>query len=361
MRVFVPAALVLITVASLAQNNRKAKTSNVRAGVKTPGVQIPFANLKSEAEIPLPTAPATILVDQTVWIGRKDGDSLLRVDPKTNKLLDPASGVKGSCLGLTNAFGSLWAPGCRDQTLNRLDLKTGSLTKSIATGTGSAAKGLVGTSDSLWMFTDDKTTLSRIDPVENRVVAELRLPSGCRNLFVNDSILWVTCEKENKLLRIDPKTNLVSHRIDTPEQPGPIVFGENSIWVLCRAEGKLARIDPKLYEAKPPEPPQGGRGGGPGPAAPPPPPDPKLAKVGGTIDLNIPNSDGDLAFGEGSIWVTSVGFPLTRIDPQTEKVVQQFWGEGGGMVRVGLGSVWLASKEKLLRFDPKRIAATLAE
>jgi len=64
-----------------------------------------------------------------------------------------------------------------------------------------------------------------------------------------------------------------------------------------------------------------------------------------------------------SIWVSLAGFPITRIDPGTDKVVQQFWGAGGGAIQFGLGSVWLSNVHEgtLWRLDPKRIAATLAE
>ena len=65
--------------------------------------------------------------------------------------------------------------------------------------------------------------------------------------------------------------------------------------------------------------------------------------------------------GEGSVWVTSFEFPLSRIDPSTNEVVQQFHGKGGDAIRVGLGSVWLSNLEagNVWRLDPKRIEATL--
>ena len=71
--------------------------------------------------------------------------------------------------------------------------------------------------------------------------------------------------------------------------------------------------------------------------------------------------DGDIAVGEGSVWVTSFEFPLSRIDPSTNAVVQQFYGKGGDAVRVGLGSVWLSNLEahNVWRLDPRRIEATL--
>jgi virginiamycin B lyase len=91
--------------------------------------------------------------------------------------------------------------------------------------------------------------------------------------------------------------------------------------------------------------------------------DPKTDKVIKTIELGVPGAEGSIAIGQGSVWVSQAGFPLTRIDPATDKVVQQFWGEGGGLVHFGLNSLWLGKVggDKLWRVDPKRVAATLAE
>ncbi len=74
-------------------------------------------------------------------------------------------------------------------------------------------------------------------------------------------------------------------------------------------------------------------------------------------------AQGGIAIGHGSVWVTQTGFPLTRIDPATEKVAQQFWGPGGGAIHFGEGSIWLTNLQSgtLWRFDPKRVLATLAE
>jgi len=91
--------------------------------------------------------------------------------------------------------------------------------------------------------------------------------------------------------------------------------------------------------------------------------DPKTNKVVATIDVGVPGTGGEISFGEGSLWVTAFEFPLSRIDPATDKVVQQFAGKGGDAVRAGLGSVWLSNLEagNVWRIDPKRIEATLPE
>jgi len=188
--------------------------------------------------------------------------------------------------------------------------------------------------DSVWILSDDKTTLSRVDPDQNKVVSELRLPAGCNTLTWGETALWVTCPSENRVLRINPETTLVEKRIEVSGQPAALAIGESSLWVLCLKDGKVDRIDPKTN------------------------------KVTKTIETGVSGTThGGIAFGQGSVWVTLPGFPITRIDPVTEKVMQQFWGRGGGAIEFGQGSLWLTNVEDgtLWRIDPKRILATLAE
>jgi virginiamycin B lyase len=60
--------------------------------------------------------------------------------------------------------------------------------------------------------------------------------------------------------------------------------------------------------------------------------------------------------------VTSFGYPLSRIDPDSNKVVQQFVGTGGDAVREKWVYVGVRfARGKVWRLDPKLIAATLAE
>lgn len=303
-----------------------------KTGIKTPGVQIPAATLKSEAEIPV-EGPGWIAIADSILVESKAKDSLIRIDPKTNKPLDPVAGLKKPCSGTIVAFGSLWVPNCETRTLTRMDPKTFKVSATLAIGAGDVMIGLAATADSVWMMTDNLTTLSRIDPVQNQVVGEMRLPAGCNDMVFGETALWITCPAESKLYRVNPETNLVEKRIDVSAGPRSLALGENSIWVLCEKEGKVDRIDPKTN------------------------------KVTKTIELNVPNAGGSIAYGEGWLWVTQAGFPITRIDVQNEKVAQQFWGEGGGLIAAGSGAIWLSdtSGGKVVRFDPKRILATLAE
>ncbi len=110
-------------------------------------------------------------------------------------------------------------------------------------------------------------------------------------------------------------------------------MGEGAIWTLNQGVGSVSRIDPQTN------------------------------KVTATIEVGVPGSGGDIAVGEGSVWVTAFEYPLSRIDPVTNKVVQQFTGVGGDAVRFGLGSVWLSNlkAQTVWRLDPRRIAATVPD
>ena len=76
-----------------------------------------------------------------------------------------------------------------------------------------------------------------------------------------------------------------------------------------------------------------------------------------TIEAGVPGQGGEIAYGEGAVWVTVLGFPITRIDPSTNRVTQQWKGKGGDSIRVGLGSVWLTDIEAgvVMRLDPARL------
>ena len=303
--------------------------------MKTPGLQIPFASLKADAQFAVESPGAIAFAAPNILIANSSTNSLIQIEAKTNKLLDPISNLNQPCSNPISAFGSLWIANCGNKTLVRAEPKTGKITATLAIGAPAAMYGLAATADSLWMFTDSKTTLARIDPDSNQVVDELRLPAACSQLAFGENSLWAACPSVPRILRIDPQTNLVDQRIEVAAGPRAIAFGAGSVWVLCEKEGKVQRIDPKS------------------------------GKVVKTIDLAVPNAGGNLAFGDGFLWIAQTGFPLTRVDPETdhERVAQQFWGEGGGFIFATPGALWLSNsgKASLWRIDPKRVLATLAE
>jgi len=302
-----------------------------KLGIKTPGVQIPFSTLKAEAEFQAKDRPEWLFFSGVAFVPGKE--VIEKIDPKSNQKIEPIAGLAKACGGMASAFGSLWAPVCGTSSLARIDAKTFKVTQNLAAGVASVPGIIAATSDSIWLLTDEKTTLARIDPDQNLVVGEVRVPAGCRSLSFGETALWLACPAENKVLRINPATNLVDKAIEVSAQPEALAVGGGSIWVLCRKDGKIDRIDQKAN------------------------------KVSKTLELGVPGADGRLAFGEGFLWVTQAGFPLARIDIAAERVMQQFAGEGGGAIAVSPGAIWLSNVKAgtVWRIDPKRVIATFPE
>ena len=311
------------------EKNPKPAAPSTRAGIKTPGIQIPYARLKAESQFALESPAAFLANLDQFYVGLPSQSSLARIDAKTNKLADPISGIAKPCGTILSAFKDLWTADCGKSSVLRLDAKTGKVLATLDIGAGP----LLATADSIWLLADTKTTLLRLDPKDNSIVAEIRLGPACNSMSFGADSLWITCPKDNRLLRLDPKTNLVTKRIETALEPIAAVHGENHVFVLGAKDGKISKVDPKTD------------------------------KVVETIDTAVPGVTGTLAYSDGTLWVSQEGFPLTRIETKSGKVLQQFYGEGGGLLQFAAGSLWIGSSTKpgLARIDPKRVALTLPE
>jgi YVTN family beta-propeller protein len=321
-------ALVLFTYLQAAPRPPKP-------GVKTPGVKIPIEKLKPEAVYAVPGSPDWLAIDPVnkfTWVSNEPKDSVSRLDPASNGVTTITVG-KEPCSGLAAGFGSLWVPNCGDRTIARVDLKTSAVTATMRTGIAESEGSIVAGAESVWIMTDVKGTLARIDPATNTVVAEVYVPSGSYGIAFGEGGVWVTSTAHDSVTRVDPQTNLIVETIPVGKAPRFVAAGLGAVWTLNQGDGSVSRIDPKTN------------------------------KVVATIEVGVPGGGGEIAAGEGSVWVTAFQYPLSRIDPATNTVVQQFFGEGGDSVRVGLGWVWLSNLRagNVWRLDPKRIEATLPD
>jgi virginiamycin B lyase len=102
---------------------------------------------------------------------------------------------------------------------------------------------------------------------------------------------------------------------EIPVGPNPrfVAVGEGSVWTLNQGDGSISRVDPNTN------------------------------RLIATIQAGIPGPGGDISVGEGFVWVTAKDIALTKIDPDTDKVIVQFVGEGGDALRVGREAIWLCS------------------
>jgi YVTN family beta-propeller protein len=304
-----------------------------RPGVSEAHLRIPMSRLKPDSVFDIPGVPDWQAIDEHVWVSNSPKGTVTRIDPGANKIVETITVGKNPCSGLTTGFGSLWVPNCGDPSLSRVDLKTGKVVATLPLTVGNSEGGVASGAGSVWMMIDAKGTLVRIDPATNKVVAEIYVAPGSFAVAFGEGAVWVTGTEKGVLTRVNASNHVIEDVIAVGPRPRFLAVGEGSVWTVNQGDGTISRVDAKTN------------------------------KVVATIAAGIPGPGGEIAVGEGSVWVTSFEYPITRIDPATNKVVQQFYGEGGDAIRVGHGSVWLSNLRQgnVWRLDPRRIAATMAE
>jgi YVTN family beta-propeller protein len=294
-------------------------------GPQLKAVQHPMSELHALAKFSIPGSPDWVAIGDSVWISNNPKNNISQLDAKTNQVGAVIAVAKTPCSGLAIAFDSVWVPICSDGSVERVDAKSRKIVASIPSGVANTEGGITAGAGSIWIPSDAAGVLSRIDPAANKVVSKITIPSGSYTAAFDSNSVWITSTKNNLVTRVDAKTEKVIAKIPVGPSPRFLATGLGAIWTLNQGDGSVSRIDPATN------------------------------KVAATIEVGVPGTGGDIAVGEGAVWVTAIGKPLSKIDPATNRVVAQYVGKGGDALRVGLGSLWLSNHEfhEVWRIDPK--------
>jgi virginiamycin B lyase len=282
-----------------------------RRGVKD--VQLPMTALKPAATSHLGGTPDWLAFSENaVWVANSKFNGVQRVDPRdasvAAKIVFPAE----PCSGLTFEFGTLWVPLCgKPASLARVDPATNNIVAILPFGPADSEGGIAASGDSIWIVADTAGTLLRIDPGSNSVRQKISIPAGSFNPLYADGLVWITGNRSSVLTPVNARTGEVLASIRVGPQPRFLTFGAGSVWTLNQGDGRVTRVDAKTRS------------------------------VTATISAGIPGSGGDICFGDGAVWATVFDVPLTRISPESNKVVGQWVGAGGDAIRFGHDSLWL--------------------
>ena len=197
----------------------------------------------------------------------------------------------------------------------------------IPVGPADSEGGLTTSKDAVWIVSDPKGVLTRIDPKTNKPVAEITIPAGSVAAHFAAGFVWVTANKASKLIQIDAKKNAVVREIEVGPSPRFLTSGAGSVWTVNQGDGSVTRVDAKS------------------------------GAIQAKIEAGIPGPGGEVSFGGGGLWITVFDIPITFIDAKTNTVTKQWTGPGGDAIRFGLNSVWLSNlrQQNLWRIDPKKL------
>lgn len=296
-----------------------------------PAVQHPMARIVPDAEYAITGSPDWLAMgEDQVWTNSRSMDIVSRMDPNTNETVAVVP-VKNPCSGLVVAAGTLWAPSCTEGVVYRIDTKTNMVVAKVPVSPAHNEGGIAYGAGSIWLPSDPKGVVTRIDPATNGVAATIPVAPGSFTAVFGYGRVWVSSTEKSVVSVIHPATNKVIAEVPVDTAPRFMAVGEGYVWTLNQGKGSVTKIDPVTMT------------------------------VEATIDVGVPGGGGDIAAGEGAVWVTAREIPVSRIDAATNTVTHQFVGPGGDAIRVLHGSVWLSNGRwsNVWRFQASKILNAL--
>lgn len=220
------------------------------------------------------------------WVTNADGDSVSKIDPGTDAVVDTIPAVGSSPSGIAIGNGSVWVANSLGGTVARINATTDGVVQRIPVGNGPV--GIVYAAGAVWVANTADETVTRIDASTGQR-SKRPLAIDATELAVGDGALWVTQREANHVVRIDPKSGSVVQSIQVGNGPTGIAFGDGSVWVANSLDGTVSRISP----------------------------------VTNAVTATISTGDtpaGVALDGRGNVWVTNeYGGTLVRIDPTTNE------------------------------------------
>jgi YVTN family beta-propeller protein len=248
----VPADAEAIAVGDGALWVARVAPGDLGAAGKDQVTRIDLASGRTVATITVRRAPLDLAVTPGgVWVTNAGGggDSVARIDPRTNRLAGRPVRTGVSPQSLATGGGSLWVANHDARTVTRIDPASGTVVADISVG--SEPHRVAYGAGAAWVGNWHDNSVSRIDPATNRVVGS-PIPIGFHhagNLAVGAGDLWVTSDyranaaaEDVVVVRLDPQANRAVETIAVGGHPIDVAATERAVWVSVADPGRVLRI-----------------------------------------------------------------------------------------------------------------------
>jgi DNA-binding beta-propeller fold protein YncE/ABC-type branched-subunit amino acid transport system substrate-binding protein len=188
--------------------------------------------------------------------------------------------------------------------------------------------------------------VAAIDPAGARVESFTEAATAPSNIAVGEGAVWVLNTQNETVSRIDPETKAVTRRFRTGAVPTDLAAGGGALWVgngggrNANFTVSISRVDPKTGAITQTVTL----------------PDPTRSAFTATFNWGFPA----IAVGAGAVWAQNPGGTVSRIDPDTGKLVATIETDAGSMT-AGAEGVWFLGGPGVQQIDPRtnRVGQTI--
>jgi class 3 adenylate cyclase len=257
--------------------------------------------------------------------GGATSNVVVAVDPQRNAVIGRTP-VGRAPTSISAGLGGVWVVNAADATLTQID-EEGRALRTI--GTNGNPVDVLARSDSVWVANRPNLVV-RLNPDTGDSSASVKLKTP-RSVFgpamwleSGRGSVWVVAA--DRVTRFDPKTREAGGQIALPTPDwGPFAIGFGAIWMSTNSA--LYRLD---------------------------------ARNGRTV-ATVALVQGPVVVAAGSVWTVEAGLDVVaQIDPRTNTIVRTVTvGMGANDIAYGHGSLWVTSSDGLLtRIDPRTARVT---
>jgi DNA-binding SARP family transcriptional activator/ABC-type branched-subunit amino acid transport system substrate-binding protein len=175
-----------------------------------------------------------------------------------------------------------------------------------------------------------------LDPKTAELVSTIRLGTAPAKVAVGEGGVWVLDADDRTISKVDPNERTLLRTFSTGSTPTSLAVGAGAIWIGNGGESSypssISRIDPDsgAVDATIDLPGSGVRG---------------YFQGGGTAQQLIAVTD-------DAVWVVNRDFTVSRIDPETNRVVATVADVAATSIATGEGEVWVVGDEGVAEIDP---------
>jgi DNA-binding beta-propeller fold protein YncE/predicted Ser/Thr protein kinase len=230
--------------------------------------------------------------------------------------------VGDSPTGVTALDGSVWVANTGDETVSRLDARTGRR-QAPPIPVGEDPRAISASAGAVWVGNFGDATLSRIDTRTNRVAPPIPLGAAPTDIAIAAGRVWVATEGD-RVHVLDAATGRPLRSPVRVKANGSLAIGGGRLWVSDRNDGTIRSVD---------------------------------TQTGEVIDapIAIGESPADIAAGPRFVWVTLADDgAVRRTDLRADRAGSRNVRLGGRPERLArAGSIWVtdADREAVIRLD----------
>ncbi len=179
------------------------------------------------------------------WVPSAGSDELVAIGDRAGPQRDATFHASSGALRVASDGLSLWLVGAVANELTSVDSLFGGEASRHRIPVGADVVDVAVGRDAVWVSNGAKGTVTRVDPVTDRVlepgIRTGRFPTA---LAIGSRDVWVVNSGDGTLARVDPRENLViGRRVPVGRDPQDVAVGFGSVWVANRGDGTISRVD----------------------------------------------------------------------------------------------------------------------